>query len=191
MTTFTANTPGDYPVTLTAAPGSAPYNQASVTIRVNNVPTASISGPAAVDNVTSIPFTGTGRDADPQQQLSFHWILVARPEGSTSSLPTNNVDTVTLVPDRSGIYEVGLRVNDGLDDSPLATHTVAVALVTGSNDGGGGGGGCAIGIRNSKEDGGSSSDTLLLLLSPLGVLWARKRGYRFPRQYLLRSSPRR
>jgi subtilisin family serine protease len=191
MTTFTANTPGDYPVTLTAAPGSAPYNQASVTIRVNNVPTASISGPAVVDNVTSIPFSGTGRDADPQQQLSFHWILVARPAGSTSSLPTNNVDTVTLVPDRSGTYEVGLRVNDGLDDSPLETHTVAVALVTDSNDGGGGGGGCAIGIRDSNEDGASSVDALLLLLSPLGVLWARKRGQRFPRQYLLRSSPRR
>jgi subtilisin family serine protease len=190
VTTFSANTPGDYLVTLTAAPGSAPYNQASVTIRVNNVPTASISGPAAVDNVTSIPFTGTGLDAD-GQPLSFHWILLARPSASASVLTTANVDNVALVPDVSGTYEVGLRVNDGLDDSPLATHTVAVVLVTGSNDGGGGGGGCAIGIRDSNEDGASSVDALLLLLSPLGVLWARKRGYRFPRPYLLRSSPRR
>jgi len=190
VTTFTANTPGDYPITLTAAPGSAPYNQASMTIRVNNVPTASISGLAAVDNVTSIPFTGTGLDAD-GQPLSFHWILLARPSSSTSVLTTANVDNVALVPDVSGTYEVGLRVNDGLDDSALATHTVTVALVTGSNDGGGGGGGCAIGIRDSNEDGASSVDALLLLLSPLGVLWARKRGYRFPRQCLHRSSPRR
>ncbi|MGB7972164.1 MAG: S8 family serine peptidase [Candidatus Deferrimicrobiaceae bacterium] len=189
-TTFTANTPGDYPVTLNASPGSAPYNQASVTIRVNNVPTASISGPAAVDNVTSIPITGTGLDAD-GQPLSFHWILLARPSTSSSVLTTANVDNVSLVPDRSGTYEVGLRVNDGLDDSALATHTVTVALVTGSSDGGGGGGGCAIGSRNSKEDGASSADALLLLLSPLGVLWARKRGYRFPRQCLCRSSRRR
>lgn len=186
-TTFSANMPGDYPVTLTAAPGSAPYNQASVAIRVNNVPTVSISGPAAVDNVTSIPFTGTGLDAD-GQPLSFHWILLARPSTSSSVLTTANVDNAALVPDVSGTYEVGLRVNDGLDDSALATHTVTVALVTGSSDGGGGGGGCAIGSRNSKQDGASSSDALLLLLSPLGVLWARKRGYRFPRQCLRRSS---
>lgn len=190
VSTFSANTPGDYPVTLTAAPGSAPYNQTSVTIRVNNVPTASISGPAAVDNLTSIPFTGTGLDAD-GQPLSFHWILIARPSTSSSVLTTANVDNAALVPDVSGTYEVGLRVNDGLDDSALATHTVTVALVTGSSDGGGGGGGCAIGSRNSKEDGASSADALLLLLSPLGVLWARKRGYRFPRQCLRRSSLRR
>jgi len=190
VTTFTANTPGDYPVILTAAPGSAPYNQASMTIRVNNVPTASISGPAAVDNVTSIPFTGTGLDAD-GQPLSLHWILLARPSSSTSVLTTANVDNVALVPDVSGTYEVGLRVNDGLDDSPLAKHTVTVALVTGSNDGGGGGGGCAIGIRDSNEDGASSVDALLLMLFPLGVLWARKRGYRFPRQCLRGSSPQR
>jgi subtilisin family serine protease len=191
VTTFTANTPGDYPVTLMAAPGSAPYNQASVTIRVNNVPTASISGPAAVDNVTSIPFTGTGLDAD-GQPLSFHWILLARPSTSASVLTTANVDNVALIPDVSGTYEVGLRVNDGLDDSALATHTVTVALVTGSSDGGGGGGGCAIGIRDSNEDGASSVGALLLLLSPLGMLWARKRGHRFPRQWCLRkSSPRR
>ena len=130
-----------------AEPGSAPYNQASVTIRVNNVPTASISGPAAVDNITSIPFTGTGLDAD-GQPLTFHWILVTRPSVSKSVLTTANVDNVALVPDVSGKYELGLRVDDGLDDSALATHTVSVALVTGSSDGGGGGGGCTVGRRN-------------------------------------------
>ncbi len=190
VTTFTANAPGDYPVTLTAAPGSAPYNQDSATIRVNNVPTASISGPAAVDNVTSIQFTGTGLDAD-GQPLSFHWILLARPSSSTSVLTTANVDNVALVPDVSGTYEVGLRVNDGLDDSPLATHTVTVALVTESNDGGGGGGGCAFGNPISEGDGASSLATLVLLLSPLAVLRARKRWYRLSRQRLHRSSPRR
>ena len=172
-TTFTANAPGDYPVTLTAAPGSAPYNQASTTIRVNNVPTASISGPAAADNVTSIPFTGTGLDAD-GQSLSFHWILLARPSTSSSVLTTENVDNVALVPDLSGTYELGLRVNDGLDDSALATHTVTVALAAGSS--GGGGGGCVIGSRNSEED--DALSLAALLLFPLLSLPARKMGYR-------------
>lgn len=187
-TTFTANTSGDYPVTLTAAPGSAPYNIASATIRVNNVPTASISGPAAVDNVTSIPFAGTGMDADAQQSLSFHWILLARPSGSASVLTTANVDNVTLVPDVSGTYELGLRVNDGMDDSALATHTVAVTLVTSSS---GGGGGCSVVNGKGEDDAASTVAALLLLLSPLGVLCTRKREYRFPRQCLRRSPPRR
>jgi len=186
-TTFIANTPGDYPVTLTAAPGSAPYNQTVATIRVNNVPTASISGPAAVDNVTSVPFTGTGMDADPQP-LSFRWILLARPSGSSSVLTTENVDNVALLPDVSGTYELGLRVNDGLDDSALATHTVAVALVTSSS--GGGRWGCSV-VNGKAEDEASMVASLLLLLSPLGVLCARKRVYRLPRPCLRRSSPRR
>jgi len=170
-TTFTANTPGDYPVTLTAAPGSAPYNQALATIRVNNVPTASISGPAAVDNVTSVPFTGTGVDPD-SQPLSFHWILLARPSGSHSVLTTANVENVTLVPDVSGTYELGLRVNDGMDDSALATHTVSVGLTTNSS---GGGGGCSV-VNGKGEDAASAVAALLLLLFPLGVLYTRKIG---------------
>ena len=186
-TTFTANTPGDYPVTLTVAPGSAPYNIASATIRVTNVPTASILGPAAVDNVTSVPFAGTGMDAD-AQSLSFHWILLARPSGSASVLTTANVDNVTLVPDVSGTYELGLRVNDGLDDSPLATHTVTVALVTSSS---GGGGGCSVVNGTGEDDAASTVATLLLLLFPLGMLCARKRVYRSPRPCLRRSSLRR
>jgi subtilisin family serine protease len=173
QTKFTADAPGDYPVTLTAAPGSAPYNQAGATIRVNNVPTASISGPAAVDNITSVTFTGTGNDDDPQQSLSFHWILVARPSGSASVLTTANVENVTLVPDVSGTYELGLRVNDGLDDSALATHTVAVALVTNSS---GGGGGCFVVNGTGEDDAATIVAALLLLLSPLGVLCARKIG---------------
>jgi hypothetical protein len=88
------------------------------------------------------------------------------------------VDNVALVPDLSGTYELGLRVNDGLDDSALATHTVTVALVAGSS--GGGGGGCAIGSRNSGDNGASSLAALLLLLGPLGMLAARRRGFRFP-----------
>jgi len=186
--TFNANAPGDYPVTLTASPGSAPYNHAIATIRVNNVPTASISGPTSVDNVTSVPFTGTGMDED-TQPLSFHWILLARPSGSASVLTTANVEDVTLVPDVSGTYELGLRVNDGLDDSALATHTVTVGLVTGAS--GGGGGGCSVVNGTGEDDAASTLATLLLLLSPLGVLCVRKRGYRFPRPCRLGSSPRR
>lgn len=188
-TTFQADAPDDYTVSLVVASGGTDSLPDSRTIRVNNVPAASISGPAAVDNSTTATFTGTGADGD-SQQLSFHWILLTRPSGSTSVLTTANVDTVTLVPDVSGTYELGLRVNDGLDESALATHTVAVAVAP-SSGGGGGGGGCSVVNGKGEDDAASLVAALLLLLSPLGVLWARKRGYRFPRPCLRGRSLRR
>jgi len=180
-TTFTANVAGDYTVTLTASPGSAPFNLASATIRVNTPPTASISGPTAVDNVVSVVFTGTGADAD-NQALSFHWILLARPADSNAVLTASNPDNVTLVPDITGTYEVGLRADDGLDNSDLVTK-ILTATGTAPPQTGGGGGGCSVGIGIRAEDGPSSLPGLLLLLLPLGVLSARKRGYRFLRHH--------
>jgi subtilisin family serine protease len=177
--TFQANAPGEYTVSLVVTSGGTNSLPDSRTIRVNTPPTASISGPTAVDNVVSVLFTGTGADAD-NQALSFHWILLARPSGSASVLTTANVENVTLVPDIAGTYEVGLRTDDGLDNSVLATHTLTVGFVPGSG-GGGGGGGCSIGNGPRAGDGPSSLAALLPLLLPLGVLSARKNGYRFLR----------
>lgn len=172
-TMFQADSPGDYTVSLVVTSGGIASSADSRTIHVNHLPAASISGPAAVDNVSSVAFSGTGTDED-NQSLSFRWVLVARPSGSSSVLTTANMDNVTLVPDLSGTYVLGLRVNDGLDDSALATHTITVGIVTGS--GGGGGGGCAIGTRT--DDGGSSLVSLLLILFPVLVLPSRKLGSR-------------
>ncbi|HZD54926.1 MAG TPA: hypothetical protein VE080_01605, partial [Candidatus Aquicultoraceae bacterium] len=118
-----------------------------------------------------VPFTGTGSDEDPSQSLSFHWILLKRPAGSSSTLATANVNTVTLVPDVSGRYELGLRVNDGLDDSPLATHTIAVAVPSSS---GGGGGGCSVRVGEGQTDDAFVPVDLLPLVTTLAVLTVRK-----------------
>jgi len=192
--TFQADTPGNYEVSLTVTAGGVTSAPATKTIHVNTVPLAVLDGPAS-DNVgLPVTFTGSGSSAqDAGQSLTYHWVLVSRPALSSASIVPTVVGNAVLTPDRAGTYEVGLRADDGLDNSALVTrsYTAIGVSVSGSDGGGGGGGGCAIGSRNSKEDGSSSSDALLLLLSPLGVLWARKRGYRFPRQYLLRISTRR
>jgi hypothetical protein len=85
-----------------------------------------------------------------------------------------------MTADVDGLYEIGLRVDDGLDTSGLATKSYTALAVSVSGSGDGGGGGCSIGIRNSEEDGASSLAALLLLLGPLGLLAARRREYRFP-----------
>ena len=176
-TTFTANSPGEYTVTLTAAPGSAPYNSASATIHVNTVPTAAISGPDSAEAGTPVMFSGAGSSDPDGQTVTFRWVLVSRPEGSSSTLLAAGVDNASMTSDVAGAYEVGLRVDDGLDDSPLATKLFTATPPPAPPSSGGGG--CSIGYGTGGDARESSLDTFFLLLSPLGVLAARKKGYRF------------
>jgi hypothetical protein len=192
-TTFRATVPGNYLVSLVVTSGGTDSLPNSRTIHVNKVPLAVVNGPTS-DNV-GLPatFTGSGSSAeDAGQTLTYRWVLVTRPDNSSATIVPAGGTTAVLTPDRAGTYEVGLRVDDGLDNSALVTRSyTAIGVSVSGSDGGGGGGGCSVAIGKGEEDAASMVATLFLLLSPLGVLWARKRGHRFPRQYLLRSSPRR
>jgi subtilisin family serine protease len=176
---FTPDVPGDYRVALTvsqSAPSGTPAGNAAAIVHVNDVPLASIAGPAS-DNVgIPVTFTGSGSSDPDNQALTLRWVLVARPNGSTGTLVTTGADNATLTPDRPGIYEIGLRVDDGMDNSTLATwvFTANSGQPSPSSDNGSG---CSIGYGKG-EDTISELFVLLLLLSPLGFLSARKRGYR-------------
>ncbi len=180
-TSFTSDDPGIYRVDLTvsqADPVGTPAGSAAATIHVNTLPVAVIDGPASDNTGLPVTFTGSGSSDPDGQALTYRWVLVARPAGSSTTLLPAGADTATMTADIEGLYEIGLRVDDGLDTSGLATksYTALAGSVSGSSDGGGGG--CAIGIRNSEEDGASSLAALLLLLFPLLSLPARKMGYR-------------
>ena len=177
-TTFTADAPGEYTVNLAAAPGSAPYNSASATIHVNTVPAAAISGPASAEAGNPVSFSGDGSSDPDGQTVAFRWVLVSRPEGSSATLLSAGVDNASMTPDVVGEYEVGLRVDDSLDNSALVTKLFTATAPPAPPSSGGGG--CSIGNGKGGDARGSSLATLLLLLSPLGVLSVRKRGRRFP-----------
>jgi len=182
-TSFTPNDPGDYRVDLTVSqtdPVSTPTGTAAATIHVNTLPVAVINGPASDNTGLPVTFTGSGSTDPDGQGLTFRWVLVARPATSSTTLLPAGADNATMTADVEGIYEIGLRVDDALDNSALATksYTALSGSVSGSSNGGGGG--CAIGSRNSEDDGASSLATVLLLLGPLGLLAARRREYRFP-----------
>jgi len=174
---FTPDVPGDYTVTLTvsqATPAGTPAGSATATVHVNNIPSvASVTGPASSDNLAPVSFKGTGSDPD-GQALAFHWVLVSRPAGSSSTLSTADVDNVTLAPDVAGTYEAGLRVDDGLDNSTLAVHTFTAAGVPAPSSGSGGGG-CSVANRNDASIPSESESTVLSLLLPAGLLAARRR----------------
>ena len=172
---FTPDMPGNYTVTLTVSqdvPTGTPQGSATATIHVNGIPSAdNITGPASSDNLSPVSFHGSGTDPD-GQSLSFHWVLVSRPAGSASTLSTADVDNVTLAPDVAGTYEIGLRVDDGLDNSALAVHDFTIALPSSS---GGGSGGCSVANRKDAPIPSESASTVLSLLLPAGLLAARRR----------------
>jgi minor extracellular serine protease Vpr len=182
-TSFTPDVPGDYRVNLAvsqAAPAGTPTGVATATIHVNTLPVAVIDGPASDNTGLPVTFTGSGSSDPDGQALTYRWVLVARPAGSSATLLPAGADNATMTADVKGIYEVGLHVDDGLDNSVLATRTYTALAGSASGSGGGGGGGCAIGNRNPEVDGSTSLVSLLLLLAPLGLLAARKREFRFP-----------
>jgi subtilisin family serine protease len=179
-TPFVPDIPGDYRISLTvsqASPTGTIPGTAEAVVHVNNVPVASIAGPAT-DNVgIPVTFRGSGSSDADLQPLTYHWVLVSRPSDSSvvSLVPTGN-DNATLTTDKPGIYEVGLCADDGLDNSVLITKTLTTTGVPPPSSGGGGGGGCSIGNGMRVEDGPSSLAYLLLILLPLFVLLATKRG---------------
>lgn len=144
--TFTPDIPGEYRIDLTvsqASPPSIPLGSASHGVHVNTLPLASIAGPAASDNTDPVAFQGSATDPDPGQGKTFRWVLVSRPAGSAvMALTPAGPDNAVLSPDAAGAYLVGLRVDDGLDNSALATKSFTAGPVPVSS--GGGGGSCSL-----------------------------------------------
>ena len=176
---FTPVVPGDYTVGLTVSqtsPAGTPPGSATAVVHVNNVPNLpSISGPASADNLAPVNLQGSGTDPD-GQQLSFRWVLVSRPAGSAATITTADATNVTLSPDVPGTYEVGLKVDDGLDNSALAIHVYSGSgTAPPLSGGGGGGGGCSVARGKDPADPHESMAVIVILLLPAGILAARRR----------------
>ncbi|MGZ8450230.1 MAG: S8 family serine peptidase, partial [Candidatus Deferrimicrobiaceae bacterium] len=173
-TTFTANSPGIYTVSLSATAGGSPGSD-SRNILVNTIPTATFTVPASDNAGQSVTFRGSASDAD-NQPLTRHWLVVSRPAGSAASIITASVDNAVFTPDVPGTYEIGLRADDGLDNSALVVHPyTALASTAPSTPSGDGGGGCLSIARPPVETiDASSVVSLCFLFLPAAVFgWRR------------------
>jgi hypothetical protein len=170
-TTFTAATPGIYTVTLTATAGGSQEND-SRKIIVNTPPAAGFTVPAADSAGQAVTFRSTSSDAD-GQTLAYRWVLVSRPAGSAASITAANVDNAVFTPDAQGTYEIGLRADDGLDNSALVVHsyTTLNSTVASSSSGGG----CLSITRSGGEmPSGTSLFSIGILLLPACALGLRR-----------------
>lgn len=191
---FMPDLPGIYTVSLAASqaePAGHPADAATASIRVNTVPSSvSISGALSAPEAVSVPFTASGNDAD-GQPLSWRWILVSRPSGSAATLSPSG-DQAFLSPDLAGIYTIGVRADDGLDNSALVTRSFTLGsstpppAVPPAPAASGGGGGCS--TLHSGASGLPAEGWIILLSASLPALFrrlrkmqrARRESYRHP-----------
>ncbi len=182
-TAFTAIEPGIYTVSLTATAGALSGTD-SRNILVNTVPSAAFSVPPPDNAGIPVIFRSTVFDADSGQSLNRHWLVVSRPAGSVAAITPANVDNAVFTPDAPGTYEIGLRVDDGLDNSALVVHSYATLNSTAPSPSSGGGGCLSITRSEGDAPGGAMLFSVGILLFPAGALGLRRcfrlRGHSVP-----------
>ncbi len=178
-TTFVPDVPGPYTVALSVSqstPSGVAAGSDNVALHVNTVPVAAIATPPGSSTIAPATFHASATDPDVAkfgQSIAFHWVLVSRPTGSAATLSPVGTDNATLNPDVGGTYEVGVRADDGLDNSALTVASFFAGPAPSS--GGGGGGGCSIAGPGNSDPGAAAGSVLFVLAALAGSLALRRR----------------
>ena len=122
---FTPDVAGSYTVQLTVSDGSLSNSTTLTFSTANRAPSAVIApvGPAFVTQAVTLDGSGsTDPDGD---GLTYSWLVVSRPAGSVAAPANANTAVTTFAPDRPGVYELGLVVDDGTlgDDASISFTT--------------------------------------------------------------------
>ena len=114
----TATEAGSYTCTAYAYDEQQNAGQATLTVTVTQVNTAPVA--AAGDDITAptgskVSFDGSASSDVENDNLTYSWTLLSKPNGSNASLADATSAMASLVPDVDGAYQVQLTVSDGLD----------------------------------------------------------------------------
>ena len=114
---FLADEPGRYEVELVVNDGtvdSAPDTVVVNTEAMNTAPVAN-AGPDQTNAFVGIPvvLNGSGSSDVDGDTLSFSWVIVSRPAGSTAPLVSAGTVSPSFTPDLRGEFVVRLTVSDG------------------------------------------------------------------------------
>ena len=124
--TFVADKAGTYTLQLVVNNGQADSEPRTVVISTRNSPPSANPGPNETVLIRSkVQVNGSGSADVDGDALTYHWLLVGAPRGSTAHLSNPEVMDPTFIPDMEGVYTVQLTVNDGQSESVPSTVIIS------------------------------------------------------------------
>lgn len=131
---FTADAVGTYVIGLTVNDGRVDSVQTAVTViasEKNSVPVANagMNQNVVVSPTKDVVLDGTASSDADKDFLTYKWVLISKPDGSTAALANSTANKSTFKADLEGTYVATLLVNDGKADSEVVATTVTASRV--------------------------------------------------------------
>ena len=128
--TFTADLAGVYVFSLQVNDGKLDSAVVTATVTASAVNVAPVANTGAIQSVVVGPVTldGSGSTDANGDTLTYKWVLLAKPNGSSAVLSSTTTPKPTFTADLVGVYVASLVVSDGKLSSELLTTTVTAAL---------------------------------------------------------------
>ena len=128
--TFTADATGVYVFSLQVNDGKLDSPVVTTTITASAANVAPVANAGAVQSVVLglVTLDGSGSTDANNDTLTYKWVLLAKPIGSTAVLSSTTTAKPTFTADLVGVYVASLVVNDGKVDSAIVTTTVTAAV---------------------------------------------------------------
>jgi hypothetical protein len=130
--TFRADVAGTFVASLIVNDGKIDSLATATTVSVSSANAEPIANAGPNQNVTvssSVTLDGTNSSDANRDQLTYRWVMMSKPTGSSAVLTNPTSAKPTFTADLAGPYVVSLIVNDGRVDSTTVATTV-IATIT-------------------------------------------------------------
>ena len=130
--TFTADTAGNYVISLVVNDGRVDSALSAVTVTAsavtaNAAPVANAGSAQFVTVASKVTLDGTASTDANKDFLTYKWSFISIPTGSSASLSTATSSKATFTADVAGVYVATLVVNDSKVDSDIVVTTVTAS----------------------------------------------------------------
>ena len=129
--TFKADVAGTFVASLIVNDGKVDSPAAATTVSVSTANADPIANAGPNQNVTlgaAVTLDGTNSSDANRDQLTYRWVMMSKPTGSTAVLTNPTSAKPTFTADLVGSYVASLIVNDGRIDSTTVATTVTASV---------------------------------------------------------------